>query len=123
MKPRNSAHLEKAKERLTAIKGINSNLDMGKGLSVQAFSDMIEKTSKYQDIYNTTLSMLNADRVAMEEAEKELKELTEKMLLGIAIEYGKDSPEYEVAGGTRTSKRKRPTRKAKPQSDLQAKLN
>ena len=48
--------------------------------------------------------MLNADRIAMEETEKELKQATEKMLLGVAIEYGKDSPEYEVAGGTRTSK-------------------
>lgn len=116
MKPRNSAHLEKAKERLAAIKNINANLDLGKGLSVQAYSELIEKTSKRQEIYNTTLSMLNADRVAMEESEKELKEATEKMLLGVAIEYGKDSPEYEVAGGTRTSKRKRPARKAKLQS-------
>ncbi|MCU0551634.1 MAG: hypothetical protein MUC48_20010 [Leptolyngbya sp. Prado105] len=103
--------LEKAKERLIAIKNINPNLDMGRGLSVQAYTAAIEKSNRYQEIYNSTLATLNADRIAKEEADKELKEITEKMLLGVAIEFGKDSPEYEIAGGTRKSKRKRSTRK------------
>jgi hypothetical protein len=33
---------------------------------------------------------------------------------GVASKYGKDSNEYEKAGGTRKSERKRPMRKAKP---------
>ncbi len=32
---------------------------------------------------------------------------------GVATEYGKDSPEYEAAGGVRQSERKKPARKAK----------
>jgi hypothetical protein len=32
------------------------------------------------------------------------------MFLGVAFEYGKDSREYEMAGGVRKSQRKRPTR-------------
>lgn len=119
---RSSIHLEKAQNRLSAIKSISSSLDLGKGLSVQTYASLVEKTRSRIETYNSTLSMLNADRVAMEEAEKELKELNERMLLGIALEFGKDSPEYEIAGGIRKSKRKRPTRKKTTQEE-QAALN
>ena len=47
----------------------------------------------------------------MLEAEKTLMALSEKMLLGVAFEYGKDSAEYEMAGGVRKSQRKRPVRR------------
>ncbi|ASC70730.1 hypothetical protein XM38_016750 [Halomicronema hongdechloris C2206] len=39
--------------------------------------------------------------------EKQLNALSERMLLAVAVQYGKDSYEYEMAGGTRTSERKR----------------
>lgn len=113
-----SAHLEKAQRRLSAIRSINSNLDLGKGLSIQAYSSLIERTRNRIDAYNATLSLLSADRIAVEEAEKELKELNERMLLAIALEFGKDSPEYELAGGIRKSKRKRPARKKEEQAAL-----
>ena len=38
----------------------------------------------------------------------------ERMLSAMGDKYGKDSSEYEVAGGTRKSERKKPTKKAKP---------
>ncbi len=47
----------------------------------------------------------------MLETEKVLMAFSEKMLLGVAFEYGKDSFEYEMAGGVRKSQRKRPVRK------------
>ncbi|MBM4025843.1 MAG: hypothetical protein FJ280_10625 [Planctomycetes bacterium] len=43
--------------------------------------------------------------------EKKLKDLTERMLAAVAARYGKDSDEYEKAGGTRKSERKRPARR------------
>jgi hypothetical protein len=33
------------------------------------------------------------------------------MLIAVAAKYGKDSYEYEMAGGIRKSERKRPTRR------------
>ena len=47
-------------------------------------------------------------------AEKAIRDLSERMLAGVASKYGKDSSEYEMAGGTRKSERKRPTRKTPP---------
>ena len=42
-----------------------------------------------------------------------LTELTTRSLSGIRGYFGPDSNEYEQAGGTRTSERKKPTRKTK----------
>lgn len=115
--------LDKAKARLIAIKNIHLDSYPSRGLSVQTYTAAIEKSTCYQEIYNSTLATLNADRIAKEEADKELKEITEKMLLGVSIEFGKDSPEYEMAGGTRKSKRKRSTRKkSQPDSTEAAQL-
>ena len=36
------------------------------------------------------------------------------MLAAVGVKYGKDSTEYEQAGGTRTSERKSPSRKSSP---------
>ncbi len=44
--------------------------------------------------------------------EKELKDWNGRMLAGVGSEFGKDSPEYEAAGGVRKSERKKPARKA-----------
>ncbi|MEO1590464.1 MAG: hypothetical protein AAFU71_04125 [Cyanobacteria bacterium J06632_22] len=46
------------------------------------------------------------------DAEKTLSEYSERILLAVAVKYGKNSDEYERIGGVRTSDRKRPTRQA-----------
>lgn len=45
--------------------------------------------------------------------EAELADLTERMLKGVASQYGRDSVEYGQAGGTRKSDIKRSPRGAK----------
>ena len=42
-----------------------------------------------------------------------MRDLNERALDGVASKYGKNSNEYEQAGGTRKSERKRPVRKPK----------
>ena len=49
--------------------------------------------------------MINAYRIDIEHQEKSLSALCERMLLGVAVKYGKDSAEYEMAGGVRKSER------------------
>jgi hypothetical protein len=43
----------------------------------------------------------------IEALEKTLNEMTERMLIGVAFKFGKDSREYEMAGGVRKSERVR----------------
>jgi hypothetical protein len=43
----------------------------------------------------------------VDDAEKTLRDMSERMLTGVATKYGKDSDEYEKAGGVRKRDRKR----------------
>ena len=108
----NSDVIDKAAVRLAGLKSINPNLDLGKGITAQAYSDAIDAARDRMAAYNTTLSHLEAERTAMQEAETAVSVLSEKVLIGVAFEYGKDSSEYSMAGGVRKSQRKRPARKA-----------
>ncbi len=49
--------------------------------------------------------MIDSSKTEMEELDKILNDLTEKMLIGVAFKYGKDSREYQMAGGVRKSDR------------------
>lgn len=98
---RNSSILEKAERRLESIISINSELDMGNGRTVAAFSTAIHDLSTKLANYNTTLSVVDRMADDVKIAEKIVKTMSEQMLLGIASCYGKTSQEYEMAGGTR----------------------
>jgi hypothetical protein len=108
---RMSPALDKANDRSAALKGITTPLEMGGGLSLSNYEAKISAVKAKLDAYNTLLSQ--ADRISdeLDGLEKELTDLNERMLTGVATQFGKDSPEYEAAGGTRKSERKKPTRK------------
>ncbi|NDJ16838.1 hypothetical protein [Myxacorys almedinensis] len=107
---RSSRTLEKADRRLASLKSINSRLDLGDGATIDSFKVLIEHTRTQMEYYNTLLSSIDAAKTSLVEAEKSLAELSEKMLIGVAFKYGKDSQEYQMAGGTRKSDRKRVVR-------------
>jgi len=48
--------------------------------------------------------------------EKELRDLSSLMLSGVKVKYGRDSNEYEMAGGTRLSERKKSKKKGGEES-------
>lgn len=106
-----SATLDKAQTRLAALKSINPMLDMGNGLTVKAYSQLIEDARQKLEAYNIALSVVDQSYSAATDAEKIIAEWTERMLIAVAYQYGKNSKEYQMAGGTRRSDRKRPKRR------------
>jgi hypothetical protein len=52
----------------------------------------------------------------LEASERGLKDKSGRMLNGVPAKYWKDSSEYELAGGVRSSERKKPVRKQPPPS-------
>lgn len=102
-----STHLEVAKTRLASLKSISPELDLGNGLTMGAYETSIDNVDQRLDLYNTTLSNADSQLNAVEEAEKTLRDMSERMLTGVATKYGKDSDEYEKAGGVRKRDRKR----------------
>ncbi len=109
---RSSRTLERAERRHAALQSISQQLEIGDGLTLETYKAQIQALRDEISAYNTILS--SADRAAnlVKTLESQLDQISERMLLGIAVKYGKDSNEYEMAGGTRKSERKRPARKA-----------
>ena len=114
---RMSAALDKANERSAALKGIAVPLEMGGGLSLPNYDAKISLVKDKLDTYNTLLSQVDRVSGELEGLEKELIDLNERMLTGVATQFGKNSPEYEAAGGTRKSERKKPQRQSKTPTD------
>jgi hypothetical protein len=63
------------------------------------------------EAYNTQLSLADSLSSNLKEKEKLLRSFTERMLTGVAAKFGKDSEQYQKAGGTKKSERKKPKRK------------
>lgn len=109
---RNSRTLGKAEIRLASIKSISPTLDVGEGLTVKDYTEKIDSLRKSIEAYNTTLSTIDVLLTQIIENEKDVADYSEKMLRGIAYKYGSNSHEYQRAGGTRKSDRKRTTRQS-----------
>jgi hypothetical protein len=110
-KKRSSRILEKAQRRLTGVQSINEMLILGQDLSTLNYSQHIATLRDKLNAYNKAISDINALRSEVDDAERFLAQYSEQMLMGIGGVFGKDSHEYEKAGGVRTRDRKRPTRR------------
>ena len=104
--------LDKARVRLDGIQAIDVGLDLGTGLSAKGYTQRITTLQQKISAYNSRLSDVDELKSQIADAEKELSDYSEQILLGVAARFGKDSYEYEKAGGVRKSERKRPARKA-----------
>lgn len=102
-----SKMIEEAKVRLAGLKSIDLHLDLGNGITVQAFEKKIDDTDASLETYNTTLSLVDEQKDTFGQNEKDLKDYHERILLGVGSKFGKNSVEYEKAGGTRKSERRK----------------
>lgn len=103
--------MQKAEKREAGLQSISSGLDLGNGLTLEGYSIMIEGLRSQIATYNSDLSNPDDQSRQIKEAEQQLRNLSEQMLLGVAAKYGKNSGEYGKAGGVPKSERRRPTRK------------
>jgi len=100
-----------AKTRLASLKSIDPALDLGNGMTVSNYEKSISDFTGLLGQYNTALSTVDDLYNQCTESLKGVKGLNERMLSGVGFKYTKDSSEYEMAGGTRKSERKKSTRK------------
>lgn len=107
-----SRAVQNASTRAAGLESIDPALDLGGGMSLEAYNAAIEDTRSKQTAYNTLLSQSDEAANVFEAAEANLRDLTARMLAAVAARYGRDSNEYEQAGGKRKSDRKRVVSKA-----------
>jgi hypothetical protein len=80
---------------------------MGEGASVAEFSASIAETQAKVDRYNLAIATLTQLHSEMMVSEKSLANQHERMLNSISGKFGRDSVQYEMAGGRkRLGKRK-----------------
>ncbi|WP_448268933.1 hypothetical protein [Nostoc sp. DSM 114159] len=107
---RTSRVLEKAELRASGMKSIIPSIKFEEDYTLEKLIDSIEQLRNKIDVHNSALAIVDSTLTEVEEMEKNLKQLSEKMLMVVAIKYGKDSAEYEMAGGVRNSDRLRKMR-------------
>ena len=114
MKYISSISVQNATSRLAGVKAIAQDLDLGNGLTLESYQTAITEVDTLINSYNTQLSSLGEVRNRIREKEKALNDLNERMLIGVGAKYGKDSNQYQMAGGTRKSMRKKRRKVAVP---------
>jgi ABC-type hemin transport system substrate-binding protein len=110
---RTSRVLEKAQLRFSGLKSIVPNIKFDEDYNLEKMIMSIEQLRTKIEVYNTALSVVDSSITEIEEMEQNLRQFCEKMLMIVAIKYGKDSREYEMAGGVRNSDRA-PQNQSKP---------
>ena len=110
---RGSPAIISAEKRLSGLVTIDPKLDLGTNKTLEALKTKIATASQLLESYNTKLSELDVVQNDLESIELELTDRCSVMLAAVGVEYGKNSTEYELAGGTRKSERKAPVRRAK----------
>jgi hypothetical protein len=113
-KKRNSIVLEKAEQRASAMNSIQLKLDLGNGFTLESYWSSITDLREKQQRYNALLSTVDQLYSQIQDDERALGEMSEHMLSGVKAKFGRDSHEYEMAGGVRSSERKRQLRKTTP---------
>jgi hypothetical protein len=105
---RTSTVLETARQRLAGLKSISPAPDFGTALTLAGYETDITTVSAKLDSYNEELSRLDQSQNELDSVETALREKNVRILSATEAFYGPDSSEYEQAGGTRRSERKRP---------------
>ncbi len=109
-KKRSTSHYALAITRLAALKSIDVKMDVGNGLTVALYETAINDLRAKIDDYNTNLSLVDEKKNLIADSERKLQDLSERMLTGVASKFGKNSDEYEKAGGVKKTDRKRTAR-------------
>ena len=105
--------LDKSRGRLAAVKSIDPALDLGNGITVANYQTEVEKMTDKLAAYNTALSTVDdLYNVCIAQLDV-IKDWNERVLAGVATKFGKNSSEYEMAGGVKKSERKKPGKKEK----------
>ncbi|MCF4968431.1 hypothetical protein [Nostoc sp. CMAA1605] len=109
-KKRSSRILEKAEFRVAGLKAIDPNLTFDNTCNLQNLTQLINQFHNMLDDYNAAIAMIDSSKKKLDEMEKSLGQISDKMLMGVGFKYGKNSNEYEIAGGVRDSERVRKSR-------------
>ncbi|MBD2354349.1 hypothetical protein H6G41_06860 [Tolypothrix sp. FACHB-123] len=109
-KKRTSRILQKAEFRVAGLKAIDPNIAFDDNYNLQNLTQLIQQFHTMLKEYNDSMAVIESSRTKLDEMEKIIGNISDKMLAGVGFKYGKDSNEYELAGGVKQSERVRKSR-------------
>ncbi len=104
---RTSRILDKGQLRIFKLRAVDSKMDFGSDRNLETLSQQIEQLQTKLNNYNTTIAKLDATKLEIDAMERRMGDLLDQLMNGVSAQYGNDSREYEMAGGTRKSDRVR----------------
>lgn len=105
-KKTSSLVLDSSQTRAVGLESIDPQLDLGRDMTVDNFRAAIIEAQARLAAYNTLLSQVNESSNGFADAECRLRDMRDRTLAGAATKFGRNSPQYQMAGGTRSSERK-----------------
>jgi hypothetical protein len=110
---RTSTVLETARQLLAGLKSIAPPPTFGPTVTLSSYETATLAFAGKLDSYNQAVAALDDMQNDLGTDEDNLREMNKRILSAVEAQYGPDSSEYEVAGGTRQSERKKPAAKPK----------
>jgi len=105
--------LEQAQSVLDAWNQINKTMSFGTVTNALLLADITQATLLVSQMNTLEVQITNL-RNQRDALYTELWDKVKRVRGGVKANYGDDSSQYEMVGGTRLSERKTPVRKAKP---------
>ena len=99
LKKTRSSVLDNAETRAAALAAIEPPLALGGEVTLAAYQAKIVATRDTQNRYNSLLAEADKERAELAKAERELGNLSDRMLAAVGSLYGRDSTTYVAAGG------------------------
>ncbi|GEM53904.1 hypothetical protein B0A58_07805 [Flavobacterium branchiophilum NBRC 15030 = ATCC 35035] len=103
--------LDKGATRLASVKSIDPVIDLGNGITAANYETQINLLRTKLNSYNTALSTIDELYNECISQIDVLRDWNDRVLTGVATKFGKNSSQYEMAGGVKKSERKKQTPK------------
>ena len=108
---RRSRVTDEAESRIAALSTIQTRLKFPDSLTMQGYITQATEARALVAQLNSIDANRDATRSLLDKAEQELATTSSRVLKAVLAQFGPDSPEYALAGGTRTSDRRRGMRR------------
>ena len=105
--------LDKGITRLASVKSIDPVIDLGNGITAVNYETQINLLRTRLSKYNTALSAIDDLYNGCIDQIDVVRDWNDRVLTGVATKYGKNSSQYEMAGGVKKTERKKSSKKPK----------
>src|SRR5438093_1059948 len=99
-----------ARARLAGLKKINST-NLGPNTTLAAFEAVINDTAAIETSHNELAVQMDDSSNRFDAQEALMADWNRRILAAVEAQFGPNSSEYEMVGGTRTSDRKKASKK------------